>query len=62
MQLDEAIQILELSDVRYSDITLSLVKKQYHKLALQHHPDKNNNSETSTLLFKHIKDYSQISP
>jgi len=56
MQLDEAIQILELSDVRYSDITISLVKKQYHKLALQHHPDKNNNSETSTLLFKHIKE------
>ena len=34
--------------------SLKNIKKAYRKLALLHHPDKNNNSEESTELFKQI--------
>ena len=44
MELDEALYILQLTDCRYSEITIKTLKKQYHRLALQNHPDKNNNS------------------
>ncbi len=39
----EAIQILELSGVR--PLTLTIVKKQYQKLAQTHHPDKGGDPE-----------------
>ena len=41
-----AFKILEidLSKLDYKDITVGLLKKKYHKLALQNHPDKNGNT------------------
>jgi hypothetical protein len=57
MDIKKAFEILEINekDVNYLDIDIDFLKKKYHKLALINHPDKNNNSELSTLKFKEIK-------
>ncbi len=53
-----AFEILEIneSEINYTDITLDYIKKRYHKLALENHPDKNNNSLESNEKFKNIKE------
>lgn len=44
-----AYEILELTDLKY-------LKKQYHKLALLYHPDKNGNTEESKVKFQTINE------
>ena len=53
-----AFKILELdiSKIGTSDITLHKLKKQYHKLALRYHPDKNGNTIESNEKFKQIQE------
>jgi hypothetical protein len=53
-----AFKILEIdvSKTNYNDITIELVKKKYHKLALQNHPDKNGNTPESNEKFKQINE------
>jgi curved DNA-binding protein CbpA len=53
-----AFEILEIdmSDKKYSDINLEYLKKQYHKLALQNHPDKNGNTKESKEKFQAINE------
>ena len=53
-----AFKILEidLSKTDYKDITIELLKKKYHKLALQNHPDKNGNTPESNEKFKQINE------
>jgi len=53
-----AFKILEfdISKKKTKDITLHKLKKQYHKLALQYHPDKNGNTNESTEKFKQIQE------
>jgi hypothetical protein len=54
----KAFEILELDfgERRYGDVTLTLLKGQYRKLALRHHPDKNGNTIESNERFKHINE------
>jgi hypothetical protein len=58
MNYKQAFDILEidLSDINYSNITLEYLKKQYRKLALKNHPDKNGNTVESNEKFKKINE------
>lgn len=58
MNYKTALDILEIdmSDKKYSDINLEYLKKQYHKLALQNHPDKNGNTKESKEKFQAINE------
>ena len=47
---------IDISKIDTKDITLHKLKKQYHKLALQHHPDKNGDTNESTEKFKQIQE------
>jgi len=54
MDLKEALDVLEIDDI--SNLTLDSLKKRYHKLALQNHPDKNGNTLESTQHFQRIQE------
>ena len=58
MNYKTAFEILEIdmSERKYSDINLEYLKKQYHKLALQNHPDKNGNTKESKEKFQAINE------
>lgn len=55
MNYKDAFEILEI-DVKYNELSLDFLKKQYRKLALKHHPDKNGNTDESTEKFKKINE------
>jgi hypothetical protein len=58
MNYKDAFDILEIDfiDIKYDEVSLDFLKKQYRKLALKHHPDKNGNTIESTEKFKRINE------
>jgi curved DNA-binding protein CbpA len=58
MDLNKAATILEidLNAIKITSLTQDYIKKQFHKLALINHPDKNGNSLESTNKFQQINE------
>lgn len=58
MDYKKAFDILEIdvTIVQYNNITLEYLKKQYRKLALKNHPDKNGNTPESNEKFQKINE------
>lgn len=58
MNYKDALEILEIdfTEVQYNNISLEYLKKQYKRLALKNHPDKNGNTPESTEKFKQINE------
>ena len=54
MDIQRATEILEIELIQIVD--KPLIKRQYHRLALQYHPDKNGNTPESTEKFKQINE------
>jgi hypothetical protein len=53
MDIKNALEILEINN---NELTLKTLKKNYHRLALQKHPDKNGNTYESNETFKEINE------
>ena len=58
MDIKNAFDILEIKmcEISCNELTLEYLKKKYHKLALQNHPDKNGNTIESNEKFKKINE------
>ena len=54
MDIQTASDILEIDLIKIVD--RDFIKKQYHKLALQYHPDKNDNTAESNEKFRQINE------
>ena len=56
MDIITACNILEIESTQVFTMTMDQLKKKYHKMALQNHPDKNGNTAESTKKFQIIQE------
>ena len=60
MDLVDALEILQIDKHEINSLTLEYLKKRYHKLALQNHPDKNGNTIASKETFQKINEAYEV--
>lgn len=56
MTIENACKLLDIDILNITNMTNEQLKKIYHKMALQHHPDKNGNTIEATQYFQKINE------
>ena len=56
MEIGKALKIMEMDGIPMNVINTDLVKRQYKKMALKLHPDKNGNTPESTVKFQELSE------
>jgi hypothetical protein len=56
MDIQIALNLLDIKDIKLTNLTAEYVKRKYHKMALKWHPDKRDNTIEATKKFQRINE------
>ena len=56
MNIQIALDLLDIKDIKLTNLTTEYVKRKYHKMALKWHPDKRGNTSEVTKKFQRINE------